>query len=193
MAVFRDVLGTDSLHVRALALLYLAGTTGKPVDHLASRRGEPALAFDVLDELGTPLTVLELAREGYRVSREPLWLLMGLLAAETAGFGCEAEVDDDLPPQTMTGPVPGWAVDSFILDAMGDSMKDIRERFAAAGMDPEGYSGHSLRAGFATSAAQAGASTLKIRAQTGHASDAMLSRYIRDGELFVGNAAGAVL
>lgn len=76
----------------------------------------------------------------------------------------------------------------------GDAVSEvIRERLAAAGIDPEGYSGHSLRAGFATSAAQAGASTIKIRQQTGHASDAMLSRYIRDGELFVGNAAGAVL
>jgi integrase len=76
----------------------------------------------------------------------------------------------------------------------GDAVSEvIRDRLAAVGIDPEGYSGHSLRAGFATSAAQAGASTLKIRAQTGHASDAMLSRYIRDGELFVGNAAGVVL
>lgn len=69
----------------------------------------------------------------------------------------------------------------------------IRERVAAAGVDPTGFSGHSLRAGLATSAAQAGVSTLKIRAQTGHASDAMLARYVRDGELFVGNAAGALL
>lgn len=69
----------------------------------------------------------------------------------------------------------------------------IRERLKAAGFDPEGYSGHSLRAGFATSAAQAGVSTLKIRAQTGHASDEMLSRYVREGELFTGNAAGALL
>jgi len=69
----------------------------------------------------------------------------------------------------------------------------IRERLATAGIDPEGYSGHSLRAGFATSAAQAGVSTLKIRTQTGHTSDAMLARYIRDGEMFTGNAAGAVL
>jgi integrase len=76
----------------------------------------------------------------------------------------------------------------------GDAVSEvIRERLAAIGIDPEGYSGHSLRAGFATSAAQAGVSTLKIRAQTGHASDAMLSRYVRDGELFVGNAAGAML
>jgi site-specific recombinase XerD len=32
----------------------------------------------------------------------------------------------------------------------------VRERLRAAGIDPEGYSGHSLRAGLATSAAQAG-------------------------------------
>jgi integrase len=69
----------------------------------------------------------------------------------------------------------------------------VKERVAAAGIDPTGFSGHSLRAGFATSAAQAGVSTLKIRAQTGHASDAMLSRYVRDGEIFVGNAAGILL
>ena len=69
----------------------------------------------------------------------------------------------------------------------------VKERVAAAGMDPAGFSGHSLRAGFATSAAQAGVSSLKIRAQTGHASDAMLARYIRDGELFADNAAGALL
>lgn len=69
----------------------------------------------------------------------------------------------------------------------------LRERLTAAGIDAQGYSGHSLRAGFATSAAQAGVSTLKIRAQTGHASDAMLARYVREGELFTGNAAGSLL
>jgi integrase len=69
----------------------------------------------------------------------------------------------------------------------------IRERLVAARYDHTGFSGHSLRAGFATSAAQAGVPTLKIREQTGHASDAMLARYVREGELFVGNAAGALL
>jgi integrase len=69
----------------------------------------------------------------------------------------------------------------------------VKLRVAAAGIDPSGYSGHSLRAGFATSAAQAGVSALKIRAQTGHASDAMLGRYIRDGQLFTDNAAGVLL
>src|SRR5208282_2115087 len=69
----------------------------------------------------------------------------------------------------------------------------VRERMSAAGFDPAGYSGHSLRAGFATSATRAGVSTFKIRQQTGHASDAMLSRYVRDGELFLGNALGVLL
>ena len=53
----------------------------------------------------------------------------------------------------------------------------VKERVAAASIDPTGFSRHSLRAGFATSAVQAGVSTLKIRSQTGHASDAMLARY----------------
>ena len=69
----------------------------------------------------------------------------------------------------------------------------LRERMRQAGLNSSGYSGHSLRAGFATSAAMAGAASYKIRAQTGHASDAMLSRYIRDSDLFTGNAAGMVL
>jgi integrase len=69
----------------------------------------------------------------------------------------------------------------------------VKERVAAADMDPTGFSGHSLRAGFATSAVQAGVATLKIRGQTGHASEVMLARYVRDGELFVENAAGQLL
>ena len=68
----------------------------------------------------------------------------------------------------------------------------VKERVHAVGLDPSGYSGHSLRAGLATSAAQAGVPSWKIRQQTGHTSDAMLARYIRDGELFRDNAAGAL-
>jgi len=48
-------------------------------------------------------------------------------------------------------------------------------------------------AGLATSAIKAGVPTYKVRAPTGHASDAMLSRYVRDGAIFDGNAAGALL
>jgi hypothetical protein len=43
--------------------------------------------------------------------------------------------------------------------------------------------------GFANSAAHAAFSALKIRAQTGHSSDAMLGRHLREDELFTGKAA----
>lgn len=69
----------------------------------------------------------------------------------------------------------------------------IRDRLTHTGFNPEGFSGHSLRSGFATSAAQADAPSWRIRQQTGHANDMMLSRYVRDGQLFVGNAASTVL
>jgi integrase len=55
------------------------------------------------------------------------------------------------------------------------------------------YSGHSLRAGFVTSAAMADVPIWKIKAQTGHASEAALGRYIRCSELFAGNAVGDLL
>lgn len=69
----------------------------------------------------------------------------------------------------------------------------VKERARAAGFDPNAYSGHSLRAGLATSAVIAGVSTLSIRRTTRHASDAMLAKYVRFGDLFTENAAGAVL
>lgn len=69
----------------------------------------------------------------------------------------------------------------------------VRERVASGGLDPTRYSGHSLRAGLATSAAQAGVPTWRIKNQTRHASEAMLARYIREGELFTENAAAALL
>lgn len=76
----------------------------------------------------------------------------------------------------------------------GDAVSTIlRDRLTEAGITLEGYNGHFLRAGLATSAIKAGVPTYKVRAQTGHASDAMLSRYVRDSEMFDGNAAGALL
>lgn len=65
----------------------------------------------------------------------------------------------------------------------------VKQRAAQIGLDPGRYSGHSLRAGFATSAADAGLSVWKIKGQTGHVSDAVLHRYIREAELFGGMAA----
>jgi site-specific recombinase XerD len=68
----------------------------------------------------------------------------------------------------------------------------VKRRAEAAGIDPATVSGHSLRAGLATSAAAAGVSERAIAATTGHKSMAVLRGYIRDGSLFTENAAAAV-
>lgn len=69
----------------------------------------------------------------------------------------------------------------------------IRGRASRAGLpDPERYSGHSLRAGLATSAAAAGVEERIIQGQTRHRSVTTLRKYIREGELFVRNLAAEV-
>lgn len=71
---------------------------------------------------------------------------------------------------------------------------EIIKRYAASiGMRPEEVSGHSLRSGFVTSAAQVGVPAWQIQAQTGHASVSVLSRYIRQADLFRNNPVSAVV
>lgn len=56
----------------------------------------------------------------------------------------------------------------------------VKQRVEAAGFNPRLYSGHSLRAGYVTTHALAGVAEWRIRRQTGHTSNVMLARYIRD-------------
>jgi site-specific recombinase XerD len=64
----------------------------------------------------------------------------------------------------------------------------VQARAAAAGLDPARYAGHSLRAGFVTAAARAGADIWKIREVSRHKSLQVLGAYIRDARLFEGHA-----
>lgn len=68
----------------------------------------------------------------------------------------------------------------------------LKSRTNRAGLDPQGFSGHSLRAGFATSAARAGVGEREIMATTRHRSATVLRRYIRDGELFSRNVTAQI-
>ena len=64
----------------------------------------------------------------------------------------------------------------------------IKDYLAKAGIDNKNYSGHSLRSGFATSAAEAGAEERSIMAMTGHKTSQMVRRYIREANIFKNNA-----
>jgi integrase len=63
----------------------------------------------------------------------------------------------------------------------------VQRRAALAGLDAAAFSGHSMRAGFATSAAAVGVEEREIMRQTRHRSTEVLRRYIREGVLFARN------
>lgn len=62
----------------------------------------------------------------------------------------------------------------------------VKNAVQCIGFDPARYAGHSLRAGFVTSAARAGVGVFTIQKTTGHRSMQILSGYVRDTELFDG-------
>jgi site-specific recombinase XerD len=64
----------------------------------------------------------------------------------------------------------------------------IKDYLKIAGIESRNYSGHSLRSGFATSAAESGAEERSIMAMTGHKSTEMVRRYIKEADLFKNNA-----
>ncbi len=64
----------------------------------------------------------------------------------------------------------------------------MKEYLSLAGIDNKNYAGHSLRAGFATVAAESGADERSIMEMTGHKTTQMVRRYIRDANLFKNNA-----
>lgn len=70
--------------------------------------------------------------------------------------------------------------------------RTVQSAAEAAGLDGRHFAGHSLRAGFATTAAAAGVEERAIQSQTGHRSVSVLRGYIRLGSVFRENAAGRV-
>ena len=64
----------------------------------------------------------------------------------------------------------------------------IKKYAQIAGLDPTKYAGHSLRSGFATTAAEFGAEERNIMAMTGHKTTQMVRRYIQEANLFKNNA-----
>ena len=68
----------------------------------------------------------------------------------------------------------------------------IKDCLKLAGIENQNFSGHSLRSGFATVAAESGADERSIMAMTGHKTTQMVRRYIRDANIFKNNALNKV-
>ncbi len=68
----------------------------------------------------------------------------------------------------------------------------IKDYLRLAGIENQNFSGHSLRSGFATVAAESGADERSIMSMTGHKSSQMVRRYIKEANLFKNNALNKV-
>jgi integrase len=64
----------------------------------------------------------------------------------------------------------------------------IKKYLNLAGIENSNYSGHSLRSGFATVAAESGADERSIMSMTGHKTTQMVRRYIKEANIFKNNA-----
>ena len=73
-----------------------------------------------------------------------------------------------------------------------DAARIVKRCAQRAGLDPQRYAGHSLRAGFATTAAERQVPEQEIMDQTGHKSLLMLRRYIRKRSVLKNNAAAKI-
>jgi hypothetical protein len=74
------------------------------------------------------------------------------------------------------------------------SVSDIvKESAARLRLNPKQFAGHSLRAGFLTSAASRGASIFKMMDVSRHRSVDTLRGYVRDAELFKDHAGAGLL
>jgi site-specific recombinase XerD len=74
-----------------------------------------------------------------------------------------------------------------------DVAQVVKQYAEKAGLDPQEFAGHSLRAGFVTSAAESGASILKIQETSRHKSTDVLAGYVRRVDLFKDHAGAAFL
>jgi len=68
----------------------------------------------------------------------------------------------------------------------------IKDCLKLAGIESKNFSGHSLRSGFATVAAESGADERSIMAMTGHKTTQMVRRYIKEANIFKNNALNKV-
>ena len=102
------------------------------------------------------------------------------------------------PTQAKSGQTPLFArIDRYGHVHCGLSGASIgtllKQRLTTAGVDPTGYSAHSLRSGLVTAAARAGVPAWAIQRQTGHKSYSSVHRYIRNVPVFELNAVRVLL
>lgn len=156
------------------------------------------------------LVALDLA--DLTVTRAGLKVLVRASKADQIGAGEEVGISRSADPRlcplatldawlAVRGGMPGpllvriGKAGRTSLDRLSDRgvARAVKAAAAAAGLDPALYSGHSLRAGLATSASNAGADLMHIMNQTRHRSVDVARRYVRDAEIWRNNVTSLLM
>lgn len=109
--------GDGDIITRSIATIYAVGTDRCRTPGMRVRKGDPRYVFHAMREAGFPFTVVDLSERGSTRFREPLPALMSLLSSTVPGHSTgwrPTERDDDIPPTTMIGEVPAWALDWYV-------------------------------------------------------------------------------
>src|SRR5215217_4444679 len=178
--------GTDLKGLRDRALL-LFGFAG------ASRRSE-IVALDCEDleetELGFRVTIRH-SKTDQEGLGQTIAIVRGSVACPVSALRAWLDAAG-----IINGPVfrsirrGGHVGARLAAQSVADIVKDYAKR---AGLDPMLFAGHSLRAGFLTSAAKRGASIFKMMDQSRHRSVETLRGYVRDAEIFKEHAGAGLL
>jgi site-specific recombinase XerD len=177
--------GPRGIRDRALLLLGFAG---------AFRRSE-LVALDVSD--------LQFCESGLRVTiRRSKTDQEGegtTIAIVSGTFACPVTATRDWLKQTRIGSGPLFRPISKAGRVLPRRLSDravaeiVKASVRRIGLSAEEFSGHSLRAGFLTSAARRGASIFKMMDVSRHKSVETLRGYVRDAELFRDHAGSGLL
>ena len=146
-----------------------------------------------------------------QLTREPrgLRVRFGQTKADQEGRGEEIAIPEGrrirpvhlLEAWLAQGAITGGAVFRRLKGGLAtpDPMSDravarvVQARAAAAGYDPGRFAGHSLRAGFITAGARAGAGVFKLKEVSRHRSTDVLAAYVRDAHIFEDHAGESFL
>jgi integrase len=177
-AMLKDF-GDEPADIRDAALLLLGVASGCRRSELACldwlRRGDGLGVLELVDD-GAVIRLYR-SKTGQEEPAE-VHILPGLALAAVRRWMAVAGIGEGTPlfrPVNKAGAIGAWR--------LGDSAiaKIVKKRCGAAGLEAGDFSGHSLRAGCVTSAAEVGLAEYAIKMHTRHRSD-IVRQYIRPVE-----------
>ena len=100
--------GSIALEGRGIAALALGGGLAE-----GQQLHDPCAVFDILTEGGRSSHVVATCRAAWKLSRNPMALLLPMIWEQWMLIDCHRTADDPLPPVQMIDGVPGYALDQF--------------------------------------------------------------------------------